>query len=239
MIMPRFGRLTALISKRRRLVIGVAVALALAVGGLVAWRWLAEPEIVVVRRRKAPKMTLPRAQELYDAGRYEEALDFCIKHRRYYKDDPAFWNFYGVALRTVGYMEGADDEREEELSAFEKALALDPDFAAARVNLANAFWELGRTEEALAQYRRALAADPGHPDHAGILARFTEDRRLRQMREVEIVRKAEAARNAEDARKSEAAEAARNEASAPTPPPAPPAVPVPMNQPRTVDMNER
>ena len=230
--MPRFGRLTALLAKRRRLAIGVAVALTLGVGGFVAWRLLTEPETVVIRRRKAPKLTLPRAQEMYDSGRYEEALDFCIKHRRYYKDDPAFWNFYGVALRTVSYMEGASDEREEDLAAFEKALTLDPGFAAARVNLANAFWELGRTEEALAQYRKALAADPDHPDHAGILARFNEDRRLRLLREAEVVRKAEAARNAEDARKAaaaqSAAEAAQNEAAA-----------APVTLPRTVDMNER
>jgi len=223
--MSRFGRLTALLAKRRRLAIGVAVALTLGLGGFGAWRLLTEPETVVVRRRKAPKLTLPRAQEMYDAGRYEEALDFCIKHRRYYKDDPAFWNFYGVALRTVGYMEGANDEREEELAAFEKALALDPGFAAARVNLANAFWELGRTEEALAQYRKALAADPDHPDHAGILARFNEDRRLRLLREAEVVRKAEAARTAEAARKAAAAQSAAEAA--------------PETSPRTVDMNER
>jgi tetratricopeptide (TPR) repeat protein len=219
--MSRFARLRTLFATRRRLALAAGAALALLAGGAYgAWYLFSEPETVIVRRRKAPSLTLPRAQELYEAGRYEEAMDFCARGRRHYKEDPAYWNFCGVTLRTIGYLEGSPDEREEELAAFEKALALSPDFGAARLNLANALWELGRTEEALAQYRRVIAHDPDHPDYAGVLARFSEEERLRMLREEAAARKAAAAAT-----------------------PKPPAQPQPQTQPdaepRPVDMNER
>ncbi len=215
--MLRFDRLRALLASRRRLVLAAGVALAVLAGASYgAWYLLSEPETVVVRRRKAPSLTLEKAQALYEDGRYEEAMDFCARSRRHYKDDPAYWNFCGVTLRTIGHLEGSPDEREEELAAFEKALTLSPDFGAARLNLANALWELGRTEEALAQYRRVIAHDPDHPDYAGVLARFSEEERLRMLREEAAARKAAAAPN-----------------------PQPQAPPQPDAEPRPVDMNER
>lgn len=222
--MPRVGRLRTLLATRRRQALTAGVALLLMVGASYgAWYLLTEPETVVVRRKKAPSLTLERAQELYEDGRYEEAAEFCARNRRHYKDDPSYWNFCGVTLRTIGYLEGSPDEREEELAAFEKALQLAPDFGAARLNLANALWELGRTEEALAQYRRVIARDPDHPDYAGVLARFSEEERLRRLREETATRKAE--------------ETARKAAAAPKPEPKSP--PQPDAEPRPVDMNER
>jgi len=182
--MNRFSRLSDFCKAHRRLVIAAGAVLLLAiVGGVAAWHFLVEPETVIVRRKKAPKLTLARAQELYDAGQYEQALDFCVKGRRYYKEDPQFWNFYGVTLRTLAFVDMNSDDREEEIAAFERALALEPGFGAARLNLANTFWDTGRTEEAVAQYKRVLALDPEHPDTAGIMARLREEQRLRVVRE--------------------------------------------------------
>jgi tetratricopeptide (TPR) repeat protein len=177
--MTRFSRIFDLCKARKNLVIAAgAVLLLVTAGGLTAWHFLVEPETVVVRRTKAPRVTLEKAQELYDSGRYEEAFDFCVKHRRHYKDDPQFWNFYGVTQRTLAFLDMTSDAREEELAAFEKAISLAPGFVAARLNLANTLWDAGRHEEAVAQYKKVLRLAPDHADEAGILDRLAEEQRL-------------------------------------------------------------
>jgi tetratricopeptide (TPR) repeat protein len=88
-----------------------------------------------------------------------------------------------VTLRTLAFVDMNNDDREEEIAAFEKALALEPGFGAARLNLANTFWDTGRTDEAVAQYKRVLAMDPAHPDTAGVMERLREAQRLRMVRE--------------------------------------------------------
>lgn len=177
--------------KRRLLLAGGVLLLALAGAGAAWWWFSRPPEIVVVRKRKAPRVTLEKAMELYESGRYEEALDFCIKNRKFYRDDPAFWNFYGLALRTMAYVDSNLSDRDEEIAAFEKALALDPGFTAARMNYANSLWETGKHEEAAAQYRQVLRENPDHPDFSAILVRMENDRIRRAMREEEARRRAE------------------------------------------------
>ncbi len=181
--MARFSAIPNFCKAHRRLVIAAGAVLLLLGGALAAWHFLVEPETVIVRRKKAPKMTLEKAQELYDAGHYEESLDFCVKNRKYFKEDPQFWNFYGVVLRTIAYLDMNSDSREEEIAAFEKALSLAPDFNAARLNLANTFWDTKRIDEAVAQYHKVLQRDPDHPDQGGIMARLREEQRLRMVRE--------------------------------------------------------
>jgi len=182
--MPRFQGIPnfCLAHKRRLIAVGAALLL-LGGGALAAWHFLVEPETVIVRRRRAPKLTLEKAHELYNAGQYEEALDFCIKNRKYYKDDPQFWNFYGMTLRTVAYLDTTADSRDEEIAAFEKALQLSPELNAARLNLANSFWETGQIDAAVAQYHKVLQQDPDHPDFDGVMARLREEQRQRMLRE--------------------------------------------------------
>jgi protein O-GlcNAc transferase len=51
--------------------------------------------------------------------------------------------------------------REEALAAYERATALNPDFAEAHNNRGNALLALGRMQEAIAPFERALALNPG------------------------------------------------------------------------------
>lgn len=67
------------------------------------------------------------------------------------------WYNYGTILQCVGaYSESVD--------ALARALALDPDADAARVNLGNAWLGLGQPERAIPYYHEAIARRPTHPD---------------------------------------------------------------------------
>ena len=85
-----------------------------------------------------------------------------IKLRAAVEADPASargFNDLGVLLAQTG-------RAEEAAAQFEKAVALQPDFAAARVNLGEALAKSGRLDEALAQLRLALDTDAGYaPAH--------------------------------------------------------------------------
>ncbi len=158
----------------RKKVLLVAGILVVTVAAPILWYFLAPPRTVVVRKRRPPRVTVAAAQEMYNSGRYEEALDFCMRNRRHYSGDPEFWNFFGVTLRTMGRIEQNPDQVDEEIAAFETALKLKPDFVAAHMNLANLYWEHGRTEEAIRAFREVLRLDPEHPDHRLILDRLQE-----------------------------------------------------------------
>jgi tetratricopeptide (TPR) repeat protein len=66
-----------------------------------------------------------------------------------------FWNNKGISLATLG-------RREEAISCYDQALALDPRYATAWSNKGKALAELGRREEAISCYDQALALDPRH-----------------------------------------------------------------------------
>jgi tetratricopeptide (TPR) repeat protein len=77
-------------------------------------------------------------------------------------------NDLGVLLVETGRVEKA-------LAQFEKAVALKPDFAAARANLGGAFEKLGKLDEALAELRKAIESDaryaPAHYQLGLVLSR--------------------------------------------------------------------
>jgi len=100
-------------------------------------------------------------------GRPRESGDYSrkaseIRLRAAVEADPANargFNDLGALLAQTGRVE-------EAVAQFEKAVALKPDFAAARANLGGALAKLGKLDEALAQLRKALELDAGYaPAH--------------------------------------------------------------------------
>ena len=69
---------------------------------------------------------------------------------------PEARNMLGLALQFVG-------RTAEAMAAFESALRLRPDYAAARFNLANAQLKAGMRDEAIENLRRVVAANPRDP----------------------------------------------------------------------------
>lgn len=81
---------------------------------------------------------------------------------------PHAFNDLGIALQGAGRLE-------EALSAYDKAIALDPAFAAAYFNRGNAQGDLKRHEAALESYEHAIALNPGSADaHIGRGNAFSE-----------------------------------------------------------------
>jgi DNA-binding transcriptional MerR regulator len=81
--------------------------------------------------------------------------------------DAAQWFELGGDLEAVAPAQARE--------AYERALALEPRHADARVNLGRLLQEEGATLEAVGQYLAALASDPGHPTAAFNLGTALED----------------------------------------------------------------
>jgi protein O-GlcNAc transferase len=69
------------------------------------------------------------------------------------RESPSTYNRIGMTLGQRGRLP-------EAIEAFERALALKPDFAPAYHNLGLAWWKLGHVGRAMAGFRRAIELDP-------------------------------------------------------------------------------
>ena len=69
-----------------------------------------------------------------------------------------------IAPFNLGNIRLAQEKSEEAVTAYQRALARDPEFLEARYNLALAFEALGRVRPASDELERVLALDPTYPD---------------------------------------------------------------------------
>jgi Flp pilus assembly protein TadD len=88
-------------------------------------------------------------------GQLQEAVELLSRATREQADRPAYWFNLGVVLQKQG-------KPPEALSAYEKALALHPQYPEAHSNVGNVLMEVGRLDEAAAAYRRALQVRPDY-----------------------------------------------------------------------------
>ena len=126
-----------------------------------------------------PRAALAEADALHQTRRFADAAS---AYRRALKADPALFEaWYGL-----GCASASQAAHGEAIEALRRAVALRPDAIGARCNLAEALFELGQVDAAVAEYRQAAAAGdseasaialgalaciaPGCPgmDHAGI-----------------------------------------------------------------------
>jgi protein O-GlcNAc transferase len=110
----------------------------------------------IARNANLPPMGSPRsdhAQQLYAAGRLQEAIAEFTQAIADAPDDAEIHCYMGVALKDAGQLDQAID-------AFHKAIAIEPDFAEAYCMLAGAFGDAGRTAEAIEAFRHAVDIDP-------------------------------------------------------------------------------
>jgi tetratricopeptide (TPR) repeat protein/SAM-dependent methyltransferase len=91
----------------------------------------------------------------YVSGRHIEAVELIGKAIRSNDRDPQFHNNLGLAHAALG-------DTRQAASCYERAIALAPNFALARMNLGNLLRETGHLDEAAARYRESLAIDPDH-----------------------------------------------------------------------------
>ncbi|MFC5344679.1 tetratricopeptide repeat protein [Brevundimonas staleyi] len=86
---------------------------------------------------------------LRDQKRYQEAIDTLRDLIQIEQTNPTLWNTLGTVLSDQGQMK-------ESLTFFDESLRLDPAFAKARYNRANALQPLGQAEQALEDLNAAL-----------------------------------------------------------------------------------
>lgn len=96
---------------------------------------------------------------LRDQKRYQEAIDVLRDMIQIEQADPTLWNTLGTVLTDQGQMR-------ESLTFFDEALRLDPNFAKALYNRANAYQPLGEAERALADLDLALGGAETPYEHA-------------------------------------------------------------------------
>lgn len=105
--------------------------------------------------RRNPQERLAAGNALAVSGRHAEAAQIFRSLTREYPNLAELHFNLGNALKGSADLPGAE-------RAYEKALSLKPDLAAARYNLANLRRDLKRNAQALDGYAAVLAAEPGH-----------------------------------------------------------------------------
>ena len=95
---------------------------------------------------------------LWPQGRYDAVCSAEAEHIlrtvvAWLPDNQSAWYGYGAALWKGGNLPGA-------ATAYQRAIELDPKFAAPHNGLGNVYRDLGRQEEALGAYQRAIELDP-------------------------------------------------------------------------------
>ena len=98
-------------------------------------------------------------------GRFEESLPILREQAERIQPDAMSWFQLGAAYGDLGQSAQAID-------AYEKALALDPDYDLAMFNLGGAYWNRGEKIEALAVWKRAMHRFPDHELAAKIRGDF-------------------------------------------------------------------
>ena len=108
---------------------------------------------------------LAKAQELLNAGRAAEAYTLLAPHEDAQAGDTRFDYLLGVSALDSGKPDKAT-------LAFERVLAVDPNFAGARLDMARAYFQLGDLSRAKAEFETVLKLNPPEA------ARLTIDRYL-------------------------------------------------------------
>ena len=94
---------------------------------------------------------------LYHAGQMEMAERSCHELLKSFPDSLNVINVLGAALQVQGKFQ-------EAVQAFDRAIALSPDFAEAHSNRGNALKELGQLDESVASYDKAIRLKPDFSD---------------------------------------------------------------------------
>jgi prepilin-type processing-associated H-X9-DG protein len=101
----------------------------------------------------------------FKEGRYEEAVAHLAPAAEADLTDPGVLALLGAAYSFLGRHAAG-------IAAFERALELQPDNAQAHYNLAVAFEQAGRADDAAVHYRKATELDPNHAASAKALRRL-------------------------------------------------------------------
>jgi serine/threonine protein kinase/Flp pilus assembly protein TadD len=135
----------------------------------------------IVGREAVPRPTLllRRAQRHYPADFW---INYNLGYALLYLSDPPrpeeAARYYGIALGlrpcagtycNFAHALSRAGEFDTAVALYQKALALEPNYAVAHLELGNVYVKMGRTEEAIASYRESIRASPTYSTHYYLL----------------------------------------------------------------------
>ncbi len=100
-----------------------------------------------------PQDPSERAQQLYAAGRFAEAMTAWQEALTADPENPELHSYLAVTQKEAGQIDDA-------IASFQRAIELDPEYAEAHCFLAAALESVGRLPEAIEEYRTAVMIDP-------------------------------------------------------------------------------
>ena len=107
------------------------------------------------KAKEPPQDRLQSVINLYTGGELEKALDGVDQLLQQFPNSITLFNIKGTVLKGLGRFD-------QSLEAYNKALAIKPDYAEAYYNMAIALQERGMLEEAIEAYNKALAIKPDY-----------------------------------------------------------------------------
>ena len=119
-----------------------------------------------------PREVLNDLVDLYNQGKFDNAVDYAETLAKIYPDAPEIWNILGAAHKGLGKLK-------EAIQAYQKALSLEPYYAEVHNNIGNAFEDAGRFEEAVKAYQNAILLKPDYANaHNGLAAALQNQGRI-------------------------------------------------------------
>ena len=113
--------------------------------GLAALNKSNQPNVT----QSPPQETINELIDLYNQGQLAAVVEQAQALTRQYPNAPVIWNFLGATAAKTGEIDLA-------INAFKRVIAIKPDYAEAYYNMGTVLKSLGKPEEALSAYKKAL-----------------------------------------------------------------------------------
>ena len=104
-----------------------------------------------------PQDQLQVLNNLYSQGQLQQALKQAGILVQQFPQSAILFNIQGAVLKGLGQLDAS-------VEAYNKALAIKPDYAEARYNMGNALKDLGKLEEAIKAYTKVLSIQPDNAE---------------------------------------------------------------------------
>ena len=109
----------------------------------------------VSKVQEPPQDQLQSVINLYNQGQFQEVLEQATILLQEYPNSSFLYNSCGVVYKELGRLDAS-------IEAYNKALAIKPDYTVAYNNMGNALKDQGNLEEAIEAYNKALAIRPDY-----------------------------------------------------------------------------